>query len=113
MLSDIQQTITVPSVNTKVIYAYLKFDATVTYQSGGISSYTSPTTGTYNINISNGFFSSKPIVIATAGAGSNPSLSEGIFYDYVNSTTTTLIVYTDFNSTPSNADLSVIIIGPA
>ena len=65
------------------------------------------------LTINIGKFSSKPIVIATSDAGSNPSNNTSIFYDYTNSTATTLILYTTVNTVATNIGLHVFIIGPA
>jgi hypothetical protein len=101
------------ATNSKIIVAYITFTGVISYQNGSsISSVSWSPTGTLNINIVGGFFSSKPqSVICNVGASGNPSNSVSNYYDYTNSTATQLLLYFDFAAVPANLDVSIMIIG--
>lgn len=103
---------TVVAINAvKVINAYITSSGSISYQNGTeIASANTSTTGTMIITL-NSYFTATPIVIASAGATYSPGLSIGIFYNHSSSTSTSLTIYTDANGSPSNLDLSLLIIG--
>jgi hypothetical protein len=102
------------SINSKIIYAYISLGAVITYtNNAALTTATYDTTGQTTLAITNGTFSSKPILVATPDTGSLPSNNTSVFYNYNTSTTTSLVYYTTVNSTPTNLGMHIIIVGPA
>ena len=100
------------AINSNIIYAYIGATGVINYTSDTALSAASWTaTGTLQLTISLGKFSVKPIVVGVMDATSAPATTSSIFYNFTNSTTTTLVLYTTLNTTATSVGVHLIIIG--